>query len=67
MTSQTEQKITAIHMVSNISRSKGNQTIKFSQSIEYSMGNIFLEKPHTKCRGEASSRSFYKKSKLIIL
>ena len=36
----------------NISRSKGNHTVKFDQLIEYSMRNIFLEKSYTKCGGE---------------
>ena len=30
------------------------------------MRNIFLEKPDIKCGGEASTRPFYKKSKLSI-
>ena len=30
------------------------------------MANIFLEKPHTKCVGEASPRTVFKKSKLSI-
>ena len=45
MTSQTGQQITTIHILSNISRSKGNQTMKFGQLIEHSLGNIFLQKP----------------------
>ena len=36
-------------MLPNISRSKINQTMKFSQLIECSMRNIFPEKPYTKC------------------
>ena len=40
--------------------------MKFVQLIEYNMRNIFLEKPHTKCSGEVSPRTFYKKSKLSI-
>ena len=40
--------------------------MKYSQVIEYDMSNIFLEKLYTKCGGEASSRSFFKKSKLSI-
>ena len=31
-------------MFSNISRSKGNQVMKFGQSIEYDKRNIFLQK-----------------------
>ena len=34
----------AIHILPNISRSKGNQTIKFRQLIKYNMRNII----HTK-------------------
>ena len=38
-----------IYLQSNISRSKGNQTMKFGQLTEYDMTNIFLEKLYTKC------------------
>ena len=34
----------AIHILSNISRSKGNQTIKVGQLIEHEMRNIFIDK-----------------------
>ena len=43
MASQTGQQITAIYKLSNISRSKGNQEMKFSQLIKYSVENIFLK------------------------
>ena len=33
-----------INMLSNISRNKGDWTIKFSQLIEYNKRNIFLQK-----------------------
>ena len=33
-----------IHILTNISRSKGNQEMKFGQLIEYNMRNIFLAK-----------------------
>ena len=56
----------AIHILNNISRSKGNQKIKFGQLIEYSMRNIFLEKSYTKYNRETISRPFSKKSKLGI-
>ena len=49
MTSQCEKRAIAIHVLPNISRSKGNQTIKFGQLIEYNMKNIFLEILCTKC------------------
>ena len=55
-----------IHILSNISRSKGNQTIKFGQLIKYNMKNIFLEKSYTKCGGETIPKPFSKKSKLSI-
>ena len=45
----------------NISRTKGNQTMKFGQLIEYNMKNIFLEKSYTKCLGETIPRPFSKK------
>ena len=35
-----------IHILPNISRSIGNQTMKFGQSIECNMRNIFLEKSY---------------------
>ena len=44
MTSQTGKKIIAIHLLLNISRSKGNQAIKFGQVIDYNARNIFLQK-----------------------
>ena len=44
MTSQTRQQIISTHILPDISRSKGNQTTKFGQVIEYNMRSIFLEK-----------------------
>ena len=52
--------------MSNISRKKGNQEMKFGQLIEYNMGDLLLEKPYSKCGGETSSRPFHKKSKLSL-
>ena len=54
--SQTGQQITIIHILPNISRSKGNQTKKFRWLIEYNLRNIFLEELSVKCHGEASRR-----------
>ena len=54
MTSQSEQQKMTIHTFSNISRGKGNQTMKFGQLIEYNMTNIFLEKSYTKFSEETS-------------
>ena len=45
----------------NISRSKSNRTINFSQWIEYNMTNIFLEISYKKYLGETIPRSFSKK------
>ena len=59
MTSQTGQQITTIHILSNISRSKGNQTMKFGQLIEHSLGNIFLQKPCIKWGMQTSSRPLF--------
>ena len=41
MTSQPENLIIAIPILPNISKSKGNQIMKFGQLIEYNMRNIF--------------------------
>ena len=54
-------------MLPNTSRSKGNQTRKFGQLIEYNMRNIFLEKSYTKFDGETNPRPFSKQSKCSIL
>ena len=60
------QQTIAIHILPNISRSRGNQTMKFDQLIEYNMRKIFLEKPYTKHGRETIPRLFPKKSKLSI-
>ena len=48
MTSQPGKQTIAIHILPNISRSKGNQTMKFGQLIECNMSSNFLEKSYTK-------------------
>ena len=58
--------IIAIHILSNISRSRGNQTMKFGHLIEYNVRNIFLEKSFIKCCEETIPRPCSKKSKLSI-
>ena len=50
-----------IHLSPNISRNKGNLTMKLGQLIEYNMRNIFLKKSYTKCGGETSPKPFPKK------
>ena len=44
MTSQRGLQTIAIHILLNISESKGNQTMKFGKLIEYNKRNIFLQK-----------------------
>ena len=66
MTSQTGQHTITIHILPNISRSKGNQTMKFGHLTEYNIRNISFEKSNTKWGGKPSPRPFYKKSKLCI-
>ena len=58
---QPQKQTTAIHILPNISRSKGNQTMKFGQLKEYNMRNIFLEKSYKKYGGEAIPTPFSKK------
>ena len=55
MTSQHGSQTTAIHILPNISQSKGNQTMKFGQLIEYTKRNIFLQKLCRKWGKETSS------------
>ena len=59
-------KTIVIHLLPNISRSKGNQTMKLCQLRDYNMRNIFLENSDTKCGEETSSRPFSEKLKLSI-
>ena len=59
-------KIIAVHILTNISRSKDNQAMESGHLIEYKLRNIFLEKLYTKCVGETITRPFSKKSKLNI-
>ena len=60
MTSSSENQTIAIHILTNISRRKGNRAMKFGQLIECNMRNIFLEKSHTKRAGETIARPFSK-------
>ena len=61
MTSQTGKQIIVTQILSNISRSQGNQRIKFDQLIEYNLRNIFLEKSYTKWGAETIPKLFSKK------
>ena len=66
MTSQPGKQIIALHILPNISRSKGSKTMKFGQLIEYNMKNIFVEILCTNCAGETIPRPLSKISKLSI-
>ena len=66
MTSQSAKQTIAIQILPNISRNKGNQTMKFGQLIELNMKNNLLENLNTKYGGETSPRSFSEKLKLIV-
>ena len=66
MTSQSGKQTIAIYILPIISRSKGNQVMKFGQLIEYNKRNIFVEKSYTKCAGETIPRPLSKKSKFSI-
>ena len=57
MTSQPGLQTIAIHILPNISQSKGNQAMKFGQLIECNKRNIFLQKLYGKWGRETSSRS----------
>ena len=54
MTLQPLKQKMAIHVLPDISRSKGNQTIRFGQLIKYKTRNNFLEKWYPKCSGETT-------------
>ena len=55
-----------IHTLTKISRSKGNQIMKFGQLTECNMRNIFFEKSYTTRCGKTIPRPFSRKSKLSI-
>ena len=58
--SQPGSQTIAIYILINISRSKGNQTMKCGQLIEYNMRNIFLEKSYAKFGGKNFPDPFLK-------
>ena len=64
--SQPGEQTIAIHILPNISKSKGSQAMKFGQLIEYNMRNIFVKKSYIKFGGETVSGSLSRKSKLSI-
>ena len=64
MTSHPGKKAISIHILTNISRSKDNQSMKFGQLIEYNMKNIFFLINQTKNVVEKLFPDPNKKSKL---
>ena len=67
MTSQVGKQTIAIHILLNISRSKGNQPMKFCQLMECNMTKFFMEKLYIKCGGETIARPLSKMSRLSII
>ena len=65
MTSQTQQLIIKIPIFFNISRSKGNQTIKFGYLLKCNKGNSVLEKTYPNLVGKLVLE-FFIKAKLSI-
>ena len=61
MVSQPGKEITAVHILHNISRNKGNKPMKFGQLIEYNMRNIFIENSHKNLVEKVLSDPFLKK------
>ena len=66
MTSQLGLQTITIHIFPNISLSKGNQTMKFGQLIEYKKTNIFLQKLWRKWGKEISSKPIFIFQKCLI-
>ena len=56
-----------MHILQNISGSKGNKAIKFGQLIEYNMRNIVLEKSYLKYNEELYPDPFLKKQNWAYL
>ena len=59
MMSQPGLQTIAMHILPNISQSKGNQTMKFGQFIEYNKINIFLQNLWRKWGRETSTRPLF--------
>ena len=62
MTSQPGSEAIVIHILPNILRNRGSQTVKFGLLVDYNMRIIFIEK----CGGETSPRPFSEKLKLSV-
>ena len=64
--SQPSQQTIALHMLPNIPRGKGNQTVKFGQLINYKTRNIFLFKVIQKMWWRNYFHAFFQKTHLSI-
>ena len=67
MTSQPGKQTITTHILPNISRSKGNQTMKFGRVIEDNNRNIFIQKSCIKCGRETSARPLFVFCNLISI
>ena len=56
---QTGQQVITTHILPNISRSKCNKEMEFSQLIKYNMRNIFLQKSCRKWVRKTNSRPLF--------
>ena len=65
MTSQPGSQTIAINVLTNISRSKGNQAIELGQLKEYDMRNVFLQKSYTKFGWQTIPRPFSKRGSIV--
>ena len=59
ITLQPGKQTITIHILVNISRSKGNQIMRFGQLIEYNVRNIFFQNSWRKWGREASCRPLF--------
>ena len=59
MTSQPGKQTIAIHILTNILRSRDNQAMKFGQLMEYNMRKVFREKSYKNCVGDIITRPFH--------
>ena len=58
VTSQPGEQTMAIHILTDVSRTKDNQAMKLDQLIKYNMRNTFPEKLRTKYGGKTIPRPF---------
>ena len=67
MTLQPGKQTITIHILSNLSRSKSNQTMKFGQLLENNMKNIFLEKLYKNVVEKLLPSPFLKKNEIKLI